>query len=224
MERAFLIVCDSKSCLARYEAAWFVRENPDFLRDLRGAFPEIDPARYRGIAREPLDPLPTLVPAELVKYRRYGFEVDTEPRARMKILEMAGDRQDEVDLLPTVESAREVYALLEKPSMWEILEVRRRIFQPGPQTLGFDLGYWAGDHFSAIADLAITPRWHPAPAGERPELARKLKVLNGNLLFPSAAEAALFRKDYVSKQWAEKESAEGEIDVIQVDAVPPRGE
>jgi hypothetical protein len=41
--------------------------------------------------------------------------------------------------------------------------VRRYFYESNDNILGYDVGYWAGDHYSIIADTIITPTWHGPP-------------------------------------------------------------
>jgi hypothetical protein len=108
------------------------------------------------------------------------------------------------------------------PSTWEIVHVARGTTDPVAQTLGFDLGYWDGNHFSALCDVLVMPRWHPAPPEDFDGLRRHASRLNGHTLFVTAADASAFRDWYVTRPWAEEEYFPGEFQVIRVDVVAPQ--
>ena len=183
--------------LARYESSEFARENETLLSELRAAL-GIDPLRYRGISRDPLRPL-RASQMPLVKPEHY------EARVRMAQL------CDEDDLLPDARSAREVVNLLEDAEDFEILGDGADSL--GATPLGYDVGYRGGDHFSALADVAVTPRWHPAHPDDFANLATALRELNENLLFPSPAGAGRFLDYYRSQDWAE---STGDLEVLAV--------
>jgi hypothetical protein len=220
MDRGFLIVLRPGPLLERYEASDIAIRNAGALAELRAAVPRIDPRRYRGIARDPLDPFVSTDRVELEEWRRGGwFDVDEEARARRRYREIVGEIREDDDLLPSAAAAREVFGLLDEPAAREIVEVRRRGFDPGPATLGFDIGSWGGDRFSTIADMVVTPQWHPPEPEDFGELADRLATLGRDLLFSTERDASDFRAWYLGRPWAEKELREGEIAVIQVDAV-----
>jgi hypothetical protein len=127
------------------------------------------------------------------------------------------DEDDDGDLLPSIELALEVYRLLDIPEQYEIIMVKRQDFETNPNTLGFDIGYWGGDHFSLIADTLVTPMFHPAPEEDYQELRQRLSALNPNILFDNPEDASEFRNWYKSKDWAETEDREDEFCIIQVD-------
>ena len=123
------------------------------------------------------------------------------------------------DLFNSKEQALEVYKLLDSPVNYEIIYVQRHKYSKSSRTLGFDIGFWGGDHFSLIADTIIVPTWHVPIPKDYKELANRLTVLNDNLLFNSVQDAEDFRNYYKTKDWAETESEAGEFCVIQVDLV-----
>ena len=112
--------------------------------------------------------------------------------------------------------AEEVVSLTDDSSIWEIINVSRGNAGSVGTPLGFDVGYWDGDHFSLIADTIVVPRWHPPVPDDFAELAAALSCLNENLLFDSSVDAEAFKEFYKSKPWAETEDHEGEFCVIKV--------
>ena len=159
---------------------------------------------YRGSSRCPLMPLPSLDPEILRTFEETGCDVKTEQAARRRFLQVLGDdlpeRDFDEDLLPDYAAAREVFALLESPNVYEIVQLAREPFFVDVDCLGFDVGYWGGDHYSIICDSAVRPLWHPPQPECFDELARELKMVNESFLFPSADSAAQFRSPDNGKQ------------------------
>jgi hypothetical protein len=100
-----------------------------------------------------------------------------------------------------------------------VVKVLRDAFVDSPAVLGFDVGYWGGDHYSIICDSIVTPTWHPPHPEDFEKLAGAVAALNENLLFRTADEAATFRTRYMEFAWAETEGYPGEFAVIQVEEV-----
>jgi hypothetical protein len=176
--------------------------------------------RYRGISRFPLMPLPSVDPEVLLEFQESGCDVKTDHAARRRFLQMLGDDVPESDfdedLLPDYTAARDVFALLDSPNEYEIVQFAREPFLDDAVCLGFDVGYWGGDHYSIICDSAVRPLWHPPQPECFEELARELKIVNESFLFPSAECAAAFRSWYRTQYWAETESRPDEFCIIQV--------
>ncbi|OAI47651.1 hypothetical protein AYO44_09130 [Planctomycetaceae bacterium SCGC AG-212-F19] len=175
---------------------------------------------YRGISRFPLMPLPSADPGILRTFEETGCDVKTEQAARRRFLELLGDDVPESDfyedLLPDYTTAREVFSVLASPNEYEIVQVAREPFPTNVDCLGFDVGYWGGDHYSIICDSAVCPLWHPPQPECFDELVRELKMVNESFLFPSAEGAAQFRSWYRTQHWAETESRPDEFCIIQV--------
>lgn len=210
---------------------WYIgslegRRSPWVERMLR-IFPPEERAAYRGVFRRPLMPFSDEGPFSDDMYRNpQGLQA-----ARMLFRDFqAGDRHEQGkvgdadnDLLDSPVKAQQVYQLLDSDSEYEICLLRRDAFAVNSQTLGFDIGYWGGDHFSLIADSYVVPAWRPPPPQEADTLADRLADLNQHLLFASADEAAGFRDFYRSCGWAERERYPGEFEIIQIDFVPATG-
>jgi hypothetical protein len=124
------------------------------------------------------------------------------------------------DLLDTAEQARGVFSLLDTPGDYEIVLFRRDSFEPGPNTLGFDIGYWALHHYSIICDTAVMPRWHPPAADDLVALAEQLRPLNRNVLFDTVQAAETFLNWYRGRPWAEDELPNAGFFLTQVDEIP----
>jgi hypothetical protein len=175
---------------------------------------------YRGSSRFPLMPLPSLDPEILRTFEETGCDVKTEQAARRRFLALAGedDSADDFDpdLLPDLAAARDVYSFLESPTEYEIVQLAREPFLADVDCLGFDVGYWGGDHYSIICDSAVRPLWHPPQPECFDELARELMMVNESFLFPGADGAAQFRSWYRTQYWAETELRPDEFCIIQV--------
>jgi hypothetical protein len=39
--------------------------------------------------------------------------------------------------------------------------IRSRELDTSGHLLGYDIGYWRGDHYSLISDSFVAPCWHP---------------------------------------------------------------
>ena len=207
---AFLLVRHTAELIGAYEAALDPRNRPyyeDLCARLAG-----DRHGYRGISRDPLVPL------------SFGVADDYEPAARQRYAELADAKPDDFvhDLLPSLAAARDVQRLLVAADRYEILRIRSGDFVPDPLTLGYDIGYWAGDHFSLICDSAVLPTWHPPQPEAFQSLVDALRALNTHFLFSTHEEAEAFRSYYCSQAWAETESESGEFCVIEVAGPFPR--
>jgi len=152
--------------------------------------------------------------------RGSGLEMDRDGRARWRFREAIGsaDEDDpyESDLLPTAELAHELHALLDRPSDYEVVALSRNPTIRVTSAFGFDIGYWSGDHFSLICDVAIMPRWHAPPPEEFKVIAARLRELNDHVLFPNREAAARFLAYYRGQAWAETECEPGEFAIIEV--------
>ena len=193
-------------------AAWPPVGLPDRARmavnTIRAAFPEWSPNRYRGI-------------------QRAAFNEDQEEPEYSAALRLLADALGPIDteamlprfLIPTLELARNVCALLPDPSNWELVSVSTADYEPG-EFLGYDVGYWGGGDFSILADAVVMPHWHPPPIIVFPKLAALLECLNTQLLFPTRDSAEAYRQFYSSEPWAELDAG-AEFVVQRVTKVLP---
>ncbi len=203
--------------LELYAQSYVAEQYPDLLRELRDAFSMFDVGRYRGISRQPLLPYPTLEQKVIddfeATFEATGVDMKSNAEARKRFCVILGDRPDDLeddeDFLPSLREAREVLNLTDDPSIWELIHLSRGDARGVGTLLGFDVGIWGGDHFSLIADTIVIPRWHPPIPDDFTDLASALSCLNENLLFNSPADAAEFKKFYMSKPWAETEPPDG---------------
>ena len=221
----FLIVLQPAVSLALYAASDMARRSAQALQELREALADFPPERYRGISRHPLMAYPSLDSGIIRAFEETGCDMKSDATARRVFCEILGeldedaDAQIDEDLLPTLADARSVLSLVDTPRRWEIIRVSRGEDADVPTLLGFDIGYWGGDHFSLIADTIVAPCWHPPALDDLAELRQALVGLNENLLFRSRDEAERFREYYKSKPWAETEDSVGEFCIIRVDGV-----
>jgi hypothetical protein len=194
----YLIVQDSVTLIDNYNRTAFAVENGGVLGDHRRALSLIHPTQYRGVARAPAD-AQTLANISAAAH-------GTIPPGSV----------GEDDVIDTLALASYLLNLVPTRTLSEVIYVETGRFSETHKTLGFDAGYWGGDHFSLIADVAITPRWHPPPPDAFALIAERLKPLNDYMLFPTANEAASFVQFYRAQDWAETEFQEGEFAIIRV--------
>ncbi len=221
-----LIVMKPEMLIDRYEKTDHIIKYEEEYKTFRRAFSGFNVRSYRGLRRDVMiGPIPF---AERDELEAYYLHERVENRAaitkwwellinKVENEDINSDEDDDGDLLPSIESALEVYRLLDIPEQYEIIKVKRQDFEINPNTLGFDIGYWGGDHFSLIADTLVTPMFHPAPEEDYQELRQRLSALNPNILFNNPEDASEFRNWYKSKGWAETEDYEDEFCIIQVD-------
>jgi hypothetical protein len=220
-KRGYALLRMSSLLLSDYdEANWLTQEGIQYLRDLRNAVSFVLPSRYRGISRDPLCPFPTLDTEIIKAFEETGGDMQSNQRARWRFREIICEdtpfEDYDEDVLPNLAAAQEVYALLDDSDEYEIVIVAREPLESDIRLLGFDIGYWGGDHFSLICDSIIMPMWHPPDPADFDELAGKLRGLNEHVLFQTWREAESFRNYYMTKPWAETESVSGEFCIIQV--------
>ncbi|HSW54059.1 MAG TPA: hypothetical protein VLH59_03140 [Ignavibacteriaceae bacterium] len=148
-----------------------------------------------------------------------AWDIILEPEAQffMCVLEQNGLYED--DLILSYDDMVKTFGKIKNINDYDVILIRKESFEINNNLLGFDIGYWGGDHFSLIADTIITPTWHGPPEEDYLELSENFKSLNENLLFRTAEEGEKFKQYYKSKTWAETESYEGEFCIIQVDKV-----
>jgi hypothetical protein len=193
-----LVVQRPDIALATYESSEFAASNKDLLAQLRATLSFINPSRYRGVSRNPASS------DELVESSR-----DSDEDTAAALIGAEG-------IVETLTRAHVLLSNVSDSSQYEVVYVEYGQFSDGHQTIGFDVGYWGGDHFSLVADTAITPRWHPPPPEAFGTLAKHLSVVNESVLFSSANDAMAFSVFYRSQDWAETEFEEGQFAIIRV--------
>jgi hypothetical protein len=221
----YAIVRRSEFELEEYMKSELAQKNSNFLQTLREALPFVDPSRYRGTGRSWLMAFPSVDPTVIGDFSRSGCNMRSDARARLHFRELIGEFNEnrelegDEDLLAEEWQATEVFSMLDDTNQHELLYVCRREFPALDGLLGYDIGYWGGDHFSLIADSFVTPRWHPPQPDIFNVLADQLRDLNAHVLFPTAESAAKFRAWYRGQYWAETESFPDEFEIIQVNSV-----
>jgi hypothetical protein len=195
----------------------------EYLKELREAFDFLDVKSYRGISRYPIK-AESYYNDSIIKHMR-DFEVEAMP-ASLKLGQLSNmdywskyNIVIDVDITDSIAQAREVLSLLKNKKDYEIIHLSRTDYIKTDRTLGFDIGYWGGDHFSLICDCSVMPMYHSPEPEDFNELSIWLRMLNKHLLFETSDDAESFRKYYMTKQWAEKEEYEGEFCIIQVDEI-----
>jgi hypothetical protein len=146
-----------------YAATDRPRKNAELLGRLRTALSFVNPHAYRGIDRQPIGPYPGTAP-DIVKWmRKQGLDDEESARLRMtkRAEPPAEESEADDDLIETLEETREVFGLLQRPQDYEVVRLTRGSAEVRTSTLGFDVGYWGGDHFSIVADCSVMPRGHP---------------------------------------------------------------
>ena len=209
-----------------YEKSDSALQNREHLAALRLATSPLNPRRYRGISRQPLEPEATrdlAIRQELEPAAKLGRNASARARFRKLVGFPEYDPEASEECLAKLEDAEEVFSLLETPEEYEIVLLEKDDSESHPLILGYDVGYWSGDHFSIIYDTLVAPLWHPPQPEDFQELAVCARELNDHVLFPTARLAAKFRQWYVSKPWAETESEPGEFCIIRVSGVVTAG-
>jgi hypothetical protein len=213
--KGFMILRKVDDLLNDYHQTELVINNIESLNLLREAFSFVDPNGYRGVYRQPLESWDDDYPEQ------------DNIEARKKFTRIVGKERNKwilyrdtcycnKELIDSLEDAMEIHSHLENPPEYEIIEVVRDDFGTEYDFLGFEVGYWAGDHFSLICDLVIMPQWHPPICEDFQELKEYLLRLNENCLFPDVKAAENLRDYYLTKSWAETESYPCEFCIIQM--------
>ena len=211
-----------------YDRSPFSKARSDYLAELRRALAGLDPAKYRGVGRYPLN--------ASYDYEDPGWQWERgQPRGaeglgRLAMEEVLGDWRvtgeewliDGPWLLPDIASVRHVRSFLEQPDAYELVEVALHPAHTRAEPLGFDVGYWASGNFSLICDSAVWPLWHPPPKEALASIGPLLNALNEAVLFPDWAAAASLREAYRQQPWAENEDGTP-FEIIQVAKVDPEG-
>jgi len=211
---------------AAYERSPSAEGAREGLKALQAALKNVDPAQYRGIDRCPLceDPIPE--PGWAATPEHVALD-DRDVGPRIRMLDFVGTSNRDYYgptrcVVPTVENAHELMALVDLPSEYEIVRLSQSApgeMCKGDTGLGFDIGCWGSDSYSIICDSAVWPRWH-GPAGDVfDELAKQLADLNSYCLFQTYEAAERFRSWYRTRDWAEREGEPGEFCIIKIEAV-----
>jgi hypothetical protein len=222
----YAIVRMPTGLVAAYDEKMRKHQAAELFQQLCERLKPLPRSAYRGTSRFPLMPFPSTDPDVVRAFEESGCDMRTEQVARRRFAEIQGTELPETDfdddLLADLPAAREVFSLLTSPKNYEIVEIARAPFIENANTLGFDVGYWGGDHYSIICDSAVRPTWHPPQPECFEELALQLRMVNESFLFPSVESASVFRSWYRTQYWAETESRPDEFCIIQVNQPPPK--
>ena len=207
----YLILEKPEEVLRKYEERISIQNYIEEYRKFRNTFSDFNPNEYLGVSRNPLFAVSQNLQSE--------YKEIQEPDAQdyLSVLEEQNLSSD--DLIFDYNEAIKTYTKIVNKNRYDIIQDRKDTFEDNNNILGFDIGYWNGDHFSLIADTIVIPTWHGPLEDDYNELKNKLKVLNKNLLFKTFKEAEDFKKYYKSKSWAETEDIEGEFCIIQVQKI-----
>jgi hypothetical protein len=208
-ELGYLIVLRPAIYIESYEASEFVARTGRRYDEFRRHFSWLNYRAYRGISRAPLGN------NEFSPRIGEGLNAAALNRLSEVTPELTVNLDDDC-FIENYEDALEIYNLLEDQHSWEVIEVRLSNYGLDARTLGFDVGFWRSDHYSIIADTAISPMWHCPDPADWAEVSDRLSRLNEHLLFDSPSEAEKFRAYYKTKAWAEEESEPGEFAIIEV--------
>ncbi len=213
--------------LEEYEKNRIALENNQLIKQIREAVSFIDPYTYRGISRDPLAPWSSEDEKNLRETPELCKDLQKELSARKKLRELTRINKSKSSycyngwqynekLVSSLDEAKEIYGCLCNPGEYEIVELSREPYSTDFKFLGYDVGYWAGDHFSIICDSVLMPQWHPPSPEDITELANQLHGLNKYILFPSLDEAIDFRRYYTSMPWAEQQMFHDDFCIIQI--------
>lgn len=213
-----IIVMTPAAFIGRYNASGIATENQSHLARLRKATASLDIGSYRGMGRDALEPFPSLDPAAVDAFANTGLDMESNHQARQRYRELIGeDQPDDAEeaLMNSADQAQEVHSLLERPEDWELIRLTRGIQDPTPTSFGFDIGWWAGQPYSLIADTVVAPRWHPPDEEDLDDVLKALGTINRHLLFDTYEDAVTFKGWYTTKPWAESEDAPFDVVLIE---------
>jgi hypothetical protein len=222
---ALAVLQSADHLVASYLSTEQAQRHRHFIDQLWAEIAPRDPRSYRGIACI----LPGIPPSPDGNQASWLATLNVDLNDPLFHARLAVGRFTEHDLadtngdlLSTLEQVQQVLALAPSLDLLEAVAVRRNSFITGPSVLGFDVGYWGGDHYSIVCDSVVTPTWHPPQPDDFQLLASLLGSLNEHLLFPTADAAITFRSRYTQFPWAETESYPGEFEVVQLAAIDAR--
>ncbi len=217
MDIAFLILRKQNTVVEFYIELGKDREGfQEYFSSLRNTFSDLNIYNYKGISRDALLPIPE-------EYQSV-YPSAQEPKAQYlmsDLIEKCCEKYSDeyINMICNLDDCLSVYNLLENKQGYEIIKTSRVNFTHSSDLLGFDIGYWGGDNFSAISDSILLPMWHPIPEHVYREVLPFSNKLNSHLLFENYSEAEEFREYYLSQDWSEKESFEGEICIQKIESV-----
>ena len=153
--------------------------------------PEEYRIQYRGLHRDALN----------------DYE-DSELPAEIRMAELAESERCWDGFLFRLDDALEVFELLgeSKPHyelVWSRTAGSGRRPPAGFAAIGHEPSWFAGDHFSALCDCMVIPRWHGTDVDGTLFLDH-FRRLNQHGLFSTAHEATEFLDYYLSFDWTER--------------------
>jgi len=183
-------------------------------QQILAAFPFINPACYRGLGRDELDPFASLEDDYIQWMKDHAlYQQNTNARTHYRRSLQAYVPDYEDALLETIAEVQQIHALLDNPSEYEILSIRCTAYCPNRTTLGFDVGLL---NYSIIGDALVYPMWHPAEPYDFAALLPYYRTLNEHVLFDTVLAAEAYHQFYRSRPWGEQ----GSFQCWQIDAVP----
>ena len=209
---------------SKFESLDHFQKHKDDYDKLREHFSFINPNNYRGTGRTHFDGNPFYIDKGVLlswpDTNTNSFD-NLEARKLFAKYEDANTPIDTLDDLPfySLQEMQDVFELIDNKEHYEILKISENKESISDKTLGFDIGYIGGDFFSAIADVAIKPLWHPPDFYDMEDIVIHLKCLNQFCLFDTYEKAKAYRQTYLSKEWGEKEMSEGQITIIQIETI-----
>ncbi|MCE5184507.1 MAG: hypothetical protein LLF76_00075 [Planctomycetaceae bacterium] len=220
----YFIVLKPEYVIERFEKREKVQKHFDEYQQFRKVYTSINPRNYRGISREVFEPFICFDKPNLRWYQEHDITDCGLARLRMGEIQKGLDNVQWAyfvteKMLKSLEDVRDILSYIEDTSFFEVIFIRRDIFNFNANTLGFDIGYVEDDQFSIIADLAVTPQWHPSDPADDTEILEYFENLNENVLFKDVSSAERFLNYYRTRPWAETEEPSGQFYPIQVDKV-----
>jgi hypothetical protein len=208
----------------KFESLDHFQNHKDDYNKLREHFSFINPNNYRGTGRTHFDGNPFYIDKGVLlswpDTNINSFD-NLEARKLFAKYEDANTPIDTLDDLPfySLQEMQEVFELIDNKQDYEILKISENKETVSGKTIGFDIGYIGGDFFSAIADVATKPLWHPPDFDDMEDVVQHLKCLNQFCLFDTYEKAKTYRQTYLSKAWGEKEMSEAQITIIQIETI-----
>lgn len=208
----------------KFESLNHFQKHKDDYNKLREHFKFINPNNYRGTGRTHFDGNPFYIDnGVLLSWPDTNTNSYDNLEAR-KLFAKYEDANTPIDTLDDLvfyssKEMLDVFELIDNKQDYEILKISENKETDSGKTVGFDIGYIGGDFFSAIADVAVKPLWHPPDFDDMEDIVEHLKCLNQFCLFDTYEKAKAYRQIYLSKAWGEKEMSDGQITTIQIETI-----
>jgi hypothetical protein len=155
--------------------------------------------KYRGIDRDSICGYATSDDLAGVRL----FELEEEQRSQD---DFVFEEQDAIDVLQYLDEEKEDYEII-----WLRIINSGDTVPQGYKSIGFEPSYFYEDHYSAICDCTLIPRWHGTDK-EGVIFREYFDKLNSYGLFDNASTAKDFLDYYLSFDWTEK----GDFEIIEV--------